>query len=119
MTWASRFGSSPSGRSCAVNAAKAIAASGVDFDGVQAAIPVGGQNQAAVGGQRFIKPLILIGTATCGRSAGALATWRVFEEETKELGIEVEIVEVREPTKEETEHGHAHGPGSGHDHSHE
>lgn len=32
----------------------------------------------------------------------------------KDLVFEVEIVEVREPTKEELEHGHAHGPGGAH-----
>lgn len=40
------------------------------------------------------KPVIQIGTATCGRSAGALETWKVIEEEAKALGIDVEIVEV-------------------------
>jgi FKBP-type peptidyl-prolyl cis-trans isomerase SlyD len=32
-----------------------------------------------------------------------------------DLNFDVEITEIREATKEETEHGHAHGPG-GHDH---
>lgn len=36
----------------------------------------------------------------------------------KDLTFEVEIVEVREPTKEELEHGHAHGAGGVH-HDHE
>lgn len=38
-------------------------------------------------------PVVFIGTATCGRSAGALETWRVIEEESKALGIDVKIYE--------------------------
>jgi NADH-quinone oxidoreductase subunit F len=44
--------------------------------------------------QNSTKPVIMIGTATCGRSAGALETWQVIEEEANSLGLEVEIVEV-------------------------
>ena len=44
--------------------------------------------------QHNSKTVILIGTATCGRSAGALETWRVIEEEAEAAGIEVDIVEV-------------------------
>lgn len=43
---------------------------------------------------QFDKPMILIGTATCGRSAGALETLEVLDHETKEAGIDCEIVEV-------------------------
>jgi FKBP-type peptidyl-prolyl cis-trans isomerase SlyD len=32
----------------------------------------------------------------------------------KELNFEVEVIEVREATKEELEHGHVHGPGGHH-----
>jgi NADH-quinone oxidoreductase subunit F len=38
-------------------------------------------------------PVVFIGTATCGRSAGALETWRVIEEESKAAGVEVQIFE--------------------------
>ena len=40
------------------------------------------------------KTLILIGTATCGRSAGALNTKKVFEDELTGRGFEVNIIEV-------------------------
>jgi len=40
------------------------------------------------------KILILIGTATCGRSAGALKTKKVFEDELSDRGIEANIIEV-------------------------
>jgi NADH-quinone oxidoreductase subunit F len=39
-------------------------------------------------------PLISVGTATCGRSAGALAVLETFREELKKRGIEANIVEV-------------------------
>ncbi len=44
--------------------------------------------------QTSLKPVIYIGTATCGRSAGALDTWKVFEEEAAANGIEIDIIEV-------------------------
>jgi NADH-quinone oxidoreductase subunit F len=37
---------------------------------------------------------IIVGTATCGRSAGAMAVVSTFEEELKKKGIEANIVEV-------------------------
>lgn len=40
------------------------------------------------------KPLILVGTATCGRAAGALKTLAVFQEEVKNHNLDVEIREV-------------------------
>jgi len=40
------------------------------------------------------KTLILIGTATCGRSAGALNTKKVFEDELTGRGFEATIIEV-------------------------
>lgn len=40
------------------------------------------------------KTLILLGTATCGRSAGALNTKKAFEDELSGRGIEVNIIEV-------------------------
>ena len=40
------------------------------------------------------KPLILIGTATCGRSAGALETLEVIQNETQAANIDCDIVEV-------------------------
>ena len=40
------------------------------------------------------KPLILVGAATCGRSAGALKSKKVFEDELSSRGIEANIVEV-------------------------
>jgi NADH-quinone oxidoreductase subunit F len=39
-------------------------------------------------------PVILIGTATCGRSAGALEVFDTFQDETNKLGIAVKIIEV-------------------------
>ena len=39
------------------------------------------------------KPLILVGTATCGRSAGALDTLEVFHRELKSRSIDAEIIE--------------------------
>ena len=40
------------------------------------------------------KPLILIGTATCGRSAGSLNVKKVFEDELSGRGVDANIVEV-------------------------
>jgi len=40
------------------------------------------------------KTVIYIGAATCGRSAGALATQKVFEEKFAEIDYQAEIVEV-------------------------
>ncbi len=40
------------------------------------------------------KTLILIGTATCGRSAGALNTKKVIEDELTDRGFEANIIEV-------------------------
>ncbi len=40
------------------------------------------------------KPLIMVGTATCGRSAGSLAVLEAFKQETAEHGLECNIVEV-------------------------
>ena len=40
------------------------------------------------------KPLILIGTATCGRSAGSLNTMKVFEDELSGRGVDANIIEV-------------------------
>ncbi len=40
------------------------------------------------------KPLISIGTATCGRSAGALTVLQTFQDELKTKGVEANIVEV-------------------------
>jgi NADH-quinone oxidoreductase subunit F len=39
-------------------------------------------------------PVVLVGTATCGRSAGALDVIQTFQTEFKNLGIEAKIVEV-------------------------
>ena len=39
-------------------------------------------------------PQIVVGTATCGRSAGAMAVINAFEEALKEKGIEANIVQV-------------------------
>ncbi len=40
------------------------------------------------------KPIILVGTATCGRSAGSLNVLNVFDEELTRKGIEANIVQV-------------------------
>ena len=40
------------------------------------------------------KPLIAIGAATCGQSAGALATMKAFKDELKEKGLDVNIIGV-------------------------
>ena len=40
------------------------------------------------------KPLISVGTATCGRSAGAMAVLQSFEEELKKRKVEANVVEV-------------------------
>jgi NADH-quinone oxidoreductase subunit F len=40
------------------------------------------------------KPLILIGTATCGRSAGSLNVKKVFEDELSGRGVDANIIEV-------------------------
>jgi NADH-quinone oxidoreductase subunit F len=40
------------------------------------------------------KPLILIGTATCGRSAGSLNTKKSFEDELSARGIDANIIDV-------------------------
>jgi len=40
------------------------------------------------------RPRILIGSATCGRAAGALAVKRSFEEELKKANIKADIYEV-------------------------
>ena len=40
------------------------------------------------------KPLILIGTATCGRSAGSLNTKKSFEDELSGRGVDANIIEV-------------------------
>ncbi len=40
------------------------------------------------------KPLILIGTATCGRSAGSLNTKKSFEDELSDRGVDANIIEV-------------------------
>ncbi len=39
-------------------------------------------------------PLILIGTATCGRSAGSLNVKKVFEDELSSRGVDANIIEV-------------------------
>lgn len=39
-------------------------------------------------------PVVLVGTATCGRSAGALDVIDTFQGETSNLGLEVKVVEV-------------------------
>ena len=44
--------------------------------------------------QRSDKPLILVGTATCGRSAGALEVLETFQKELKNRGINCNIIEV-------------------------
>ncbi|MCK4602772.1 MAG: NADH-quinone oxidoreductase subunit F [Phycisphaerae bacterium] len=43
--------------------------------------------------QRSDKPLILVGTATCGRSAGALDVLETFRKELKKRGIDCNIIE--------------------------
>ena len=40
------------------------------------------------------KPLILIGTATCGRSAGSMEVLRTFQRELQNCGLNCNIVEV-------------------------
>nr|WP_243137323.1 NADH-quinone oxidoreductase subunit NuoF [Desulfofundulus thermobenzoicus] len=40
------------------------------------------------------KPLVLVGTATCGRAAGALEIVMVFREELKKSGIDAHLMEV-------------------------
>ena len=40
------------------------------------------------------RPLILVGTATCGRSAGALAVVKAFEQQAQERGLDIDVVEV-------------------------
>ncbi len=40
------------------------------------------------------KLLIMVGAATCGRSAGALNTKKVLEDELSNAGIESNIIEV-------------------------
>ncbi|MFH1868618.1 MAG: NADH-quinone oxidoreductase subunit NuoF [Candidatus Omnitrophota bacterium] len=40
------------------------------------------------------KPLITVGTATCGRSAGALETLELFKEQSNNSGIDCNIIEV-------------------------
>ena len=40
------------------------------------------------------KPLILIGTATCGRSAGSLNTKKSFEDELSARGVDANIIDV-------------------------
>ena len=44
--------------------------------------------------QNSRQPVILIGTATCGRSAGALDVLEVFQKEMPQRGIDAHIVEV-------------------------
>ncbi|MHC4738974.1 MAG: NADH-ubiquinone oxidoreductase-F iron-sulfur binding region domain-containing protein [Planctomycetota bacterium] len=44
--------------------------------------------------QRSNKPLILVGTATCGRSAGALEVLEAFQKELKNRGINCNVIEV-------------------------
>jgi NADH-quinone oxidoreductase subunit F len=44
--------------------------------------------------QNSQQPVIFIGTATCGRSAGALEVLEVFQKEISQRGIEAHIVEV-------------------------
>jgi len=40
------------------------------------------------------KPLILVGTATCGKSAGSLNTMKAFEDELSSRGVDATIVKV-------------------------
>ncbi|HBI27518.1 MAG TPA: hypothetical protein DDY25_07320, partial [Peptococcaceae bacterium] len=40
------------------------------------------------------KPLILVGTATCGRAAGALEVLNVFREEVSKHQLDVQVEEV-------------------------
>ena len=40
------------------------------------------------------EPVIYIGAATCGRSAGALAAKKRFEEKLEDVGLTAKIVEV-------------------------
>jgi len=44
--------------------------------------------------QRSDRPLILVGTATCGRSAGALEVLEAFKKKLKNRGINCNIIEV-------------------------
>jgi len=44
--------------------------------------------------QRSDRPLILVGTATCGRSAGALEVLDTFKKELKNRGIDCNVIEV-------------------------
>ena len=44
--------------------------------------------------QQSSRPVIRIGTATCGRSAGAMEVMEVFEKDLSQHGIEAHIVEV-------------------------
>ena len=39
------------------------------------------------------KPVVFIGTATCGRSAGAQATWDTFAALSEEEGVNLSIYE--------------------------
>jgi NADH-quinone oxidoreductase subunit F len=39
------------------------------------------------------RPLILVGTATCGRSAGSQEVIDAFQEESRSLGIDIDIIE--------------------------
>ncbi|MBE3588374.1 MAG: SLBB domain-containing protein [Thermoanaerobacteraceae bacterium] len=53
------------------------------------------QNKAATLWQMLQeKPLVLVGTATCGRAAGALEIARVLREELKKNGIDAHLMEV-------------------------
>jgi len=40
------------------------------------------------------KPIIIFGTGSCGRAAGAMSAWKSAAETMKELGIDAEFVEV-------------------------
>ena len=44
--------------------------------------------------QSSTKPRILVGTATCGRSAGATEAREAFEQKLQEHGLDCEIIEV-------------------------
>jgi len=44
--------------------------------------------------ERAQKPLLLVGTATCGRAAGALEILRCLREEVGRRGLEAEVIEV-------------------------
>ncbi len=39
------------------------------------------------------RPIVFIGTATCGRSAGAMETWAAFETSAKALDLDIEVYE--------------------------